>query len=162
MTQYFEIKPVVTGAKKGVETIRKIVEHVDALVGNEEDLQKGLGLQGQDVQSQSKLDPQSFFKMIDQVRASRRCLGLRGRGEGEDVGGGCAGFQYDLYFEDKPTDLDEQFESHGVKLFVDPISIQNLKNAEVDFVDTITGGGFTIKNPNAKSTCGCGSSFSTE
>jgi iron-sulfur cluster insertion protein len=49
-----------------------------------------------------------------------------------------------------------------VKLFVDPISIQYLKNAEVDFVDTITGGGFTIKNPNAKSTCGCGSSFSTE
>ncbi len=44
----------------------------------------------------------------------------------------------------------------------DPISIQYLKNAEVDFIETITGGGFTIKNPNAKSTCGCGSSFSTE
>ena len=57
---------------------------------------------------------------------------------------------------------DQVFESRGVKLFVDPISIQYLKNAEVDFVDTITGGGFTIKNPNAKSTCGCGSSFSTE
>jgi iron-sulfur cluster assembly accessory protein len=57
---------------------------------------------------------------------------------------------------------DQVFESHGVKLFVDPISIQYLKNAEVDFVDTVTGGGFTIKNPNAKSTCGCGSSFSTE
>ena len=54
------------------------------------------------------------------------------------------------------------FESLGIKLFVDPISIQYLKNAEVDFVDTVTGGGFTIKNPNAKSTCGCGSSFSTE
>lgn len=59
----------VGGAGKGVETIRRIVEHVDALIGNEEDLQKGLGLEGQDVQSQSKLDPQSFFKMIDQVRA---------------------------------------------------------------------------------------------
>ncbi len=59
----------VGGAGKGVQTIRRIVEHVDALIGNEEDLQKGLGLEGQDVQSQSKLDPQSFFKMIDQVRA---------------------------------------------------------------------------------------------
>jgi 2-dehydro-3-deoxygluconokinase len=59
----------VGGAGKGVQTIRRIVEHVDALIGNEEDLQKGLGLEGQDVQSQSKLDPQSFFRMIDQVRA---------------------------------------------------------------------------------------------
>ncbi len=58
----------VGGAKKGVETIRKIVEHVDALVGNEEDLQMGLGLEGQDVHSKSKLDPESFFKMIEQVR----------------------------------------------------------------------------------------------
>jgi 2-dehydro-3-deoxygluconokinase len=60
----------VGGPKKGVETIRKIVEHVDALVGNEEDLQMGLGLEGQDVHSKSKLDPQSFFKMIEQVRAN--------------------------------------------------------------------------------------------
>ena len=48
------------------------------------------------------------------------------------------------------------FESDGIKLFVDPISIRYLKGAEVDFVDTVTGGGFTIKNPNATSTCGCG------
>ena len=48
----------------------------------------------------------------------------------------------------------------GVKLLVDPVSLSYLKGAEVDFVDTITGGGFTIKNPNASSTCGCGSSFS--
>ena len=47
-----------------------------------------------------------------------------------------------------------------MKLFVDPISAQYLNGAEVDFVDSVTGGGFTIKNPNAKSTCGCGSSFS--
>ena len=47
-----------------------------------------------------------------------------------------------------------------MKLFVDPISVRYLKGAEVDFVDTVTGGGFTIKNPNATSTCGCGSSFS--
>ena len=52
------------------------------------------------------------------------------------------------------------FESNGVRLFIDPVSISYLKGAEVDFVDTVTGGGFTIKNPNATSTCGCGSSFS--
>ena len=78
-------------------------------------------------------------------------------------GGGCSGFQYGLMIEENGQGAGDQvFESHGVKLFVDPISIQYLKCAEVDFVETVTGGGFTIKNPNAKSTCGCGSSFTTE
>jgi iron-sulfur cluster insertion protein len=75
-------------------------------------------------------------------------------------GGGCSGFQYGLMIEESGGVGDQQFESNGVRLFVDPVSISYLKGAEVDFVDTITGGGFTIKNPNAVSTCGCGSSFS--
>ena len=77
-------------------------------------------------------------------------------------GGGCSGFQYGLMIEDgEPTaDVDRIVESNGVRLFVDPISVRYLKGAEVDFVDNLSGGGFTIKNPNAKSTCGCGSSFS--
>ena len=76
-------------------------------------------------------------------------------------GGGCSGFQYGLMIEDGAgdADADQIFESNGVRLFVDPISIRYLNGAEVDFVDNLTGGGFTIKNPNAKSTCGCGSSF---
>jgi iron-sulfur cluster insertion protein len=78
-------------------------------------------------------------------------------------GGGCSGFQYGLMIEENGVGSGDQvYESHGVKLFVDPISIRYLKGAEVDFVDTVTGGGFTIKNPNATSTCGCGSSFTTE
>jgi iron-sulfur cluster assembly accessory protein len=77
-------------------------------------------------------------------------------------GGGCSGFQYGLMIEDSPGPADQSFEVNGVKLFVDPISAQYLNGAEVDFVDNVTGGGFTIKNPNAKSTCGCGSSFSAE
>ena len=77
-------------------------------------------------------------------------------------GGGCSGFQYGLMIEETPGVGDQVFESNGVKLFVDPISIRYLKGAEVDFVDTITGGGFTIKNPNATSTCGCGQSFTTD
>ena len=75
-------------------------------------------------------------------------------------GGGCSGFQYGLMIEESGGVGDQLFESNGVKLFVDPVSVSYLKGAEVDFVDTITGGGFTIKNPNASSTCGCGSSFS--
>lgn len=78
-------------------------------------------------------------------------------------GGGCSGFQYGLMIEENGQGVGDQvFESNGVKLYVDPISIRYLAGAEVDFVDTITGGGFTIKNPNAKSTCGCGSSFSVD
>ena len=77
-------------------------------------------------------------------------------------GGGCSGFQYGLMIDEGEGDAttDSVFESNGVKLLVDPISARYLSGAEVDFVDNITGGGFTIKNPNAKSTCGCGSSFS--
>lgn len=77
-------------------------------------------------------------------------------------GGGCSGFQYGLMIEDGNGDVsaDKVFESNGINLYVDPISVRYLSGAEVDFVDNLTGGGFTIKNPNAKSTCGCGSSFS--
>lgn len=77
-------------------------------------------------------------------------------------GGGCSGFQYGLMIEEgePAVDVDRIVESNGVRLFVDPISVRYLKGAEVDFVDNLSGGGFTIKNPNAKSTCGCGSSFS--
>ena len=76
-------------------------------------------------------------------------------------GGGCSGFQYGLMIEEGAGDpeADQVFESNGVRLYVDPISLRYLSGAQVDFVDNLTGGGFTIKNPNAKSTCGCGSSF---
>jgi iron-sulfur cluster assembly accessory protein len=76
-------------------------------------------------------------------------------------GGGCSGFQYGLMIEEGPGGTDQVFESNGVKLYVDPISVRYLKGAEVDFVDNIAGGGFTIRNPNAVSTCGCGQSFTT-
>src|SRR5215469_15678637 len=70
-------------------------------------------------------------------------------------GGGCSGFQYGLMIDEGEGDAssDQVFEVNGVRLFVDPISLRYLKGAEVDFVDNHMGGGFTIKNPNAKSTC---------
>ena len=76
-------------------------------------------------------------------------------------GGGCSGFQYGLAIEEgtRDSEADKVFESNGVRLYIDPISIRYLSGAEVDYVDNINGGGFSIKNPNAKSTCGCGSSF---
>ena len=75
-------------------------------------------------------------------------------------GGGCSGFQYGLVVEETPGATDQVIESNGIKLYIDPISIRYLKGAEIDWVDNIAGGGFTIRNPNAKSTCGCGQSFS--
>jgi iron-sulfur cluster insertion protein len=75
-------------------------------------------------------------------------------------GGGCSGFQYGLMIEDAAAPGDQSIESNGIRIFIDPISARYLDGAEVDFVDSVTGGGFTIKNPNAKTTCGCGSSFS--
>jgi iron-sulfur cluster assembly accessory protein len=77
-------------------------------------------------------------------------------------GGGCSGFQYGLMIDEGEgnQEADKVFEVNGVRLLVDPISLRYLNGAEVDFVDNNMGGGFTIKNPNAKSTCGCGSSFS--
>ena len=77
-------------------------------------------------------------------------------------GGGCSGFQYGLMIEENGRAPATRCSSrNGVKLFVDPISVRYLTGAEVDFVDTVTGGGFTIKNPNATSTCGCGQSFTS-
>ena len=77
-------------------------------------------------------------------------------------GGGCSGFQYGLILEDNKTGADQIFESNGVKIIVDPVSISYLKDAKVDFEENSAGGGFVIKNPNATSTCGCGQSFNTE
>ena len=74
-------------------------------------------------------------------------------------GGGCSGFSYDLYF-DQPQETDRPFEVKGVKLICDQMSLMYLMGTEVDFVVGLHGAGFKFNNPNVKSTCGCGSSFS--
>jgi len=76
------------------------------------------------------------------------------------TGGGCSGFQYGFTFDEIVNDDDTPVEKNGVTLLVDPMSYQYLVGAEIDYVDSIEGSQFTIKNPNATSTCGCGSSFS--
>jgi len=75
------------------------------------------------------------------------------------VGGGCAGFSYDLYF-DEIGEVDRQFEIQGVKVVVDEMSLMYLVGTEIDYVEGLQGAGFKFNNPNVKSTCGCGSSFS--
>jgi iron-sulfur cluster assembly accessory protein len=74
-------------------------------------------------------------------------------------GGGCSGFSYDLYF-DQPQDTDRTFDVKGVKLMCDQMSLMYLVGTEVDYVEGLQGAGFKFLNPNVKSTCGCGSSFS--
>jgi iron-sulfur cluster assembly protein len=76
-------------------------------------------------------------------------------------GGGCSGFSYMLdLVEEDPSEQDEQFDSHGVKIVIDMKSHLYLNGTEIDFRDEVMGKGFVFKNPNATSTCGCGSSFS--
>lgn len=75
-------------------------------------------------------------------------------------GGGCAGFQYGFTFDENIQDGDITLEKGGVVLLVDPMSIQYLRGAEIDYTEGLEGAQFVIRNPNAVTTCGCGSSFS--
>ncbi len=76
-------------------------------------------------------------------------------------GGGCSGFQYGFTFDEEINEDDTVMTKEGVKLLIDAMSYQYLVGAEIDYKDDLEGAQFVIKNPNATSTCGCGSSFST-
>ena len=73
--------------------------------------------------------------------------------------GGCSGFEYGMELDDKTTDNDIVIEQKGIKIFVDKESMQKLNGVDVDYIESLQGAGFKISNPQAKSTCGCGSSF---
>ena len=75
------------------------------------------------------------------------------------TGGGCSGFQYGFSFDEKVNDGDTQIEHLGISLLVDPMSFQYLMGSEIDYTEGLQGARFIINNPNAKTTCGCGSSF---
>jgi iron-sulfur cluster insertion protein len=76
------------------------------------------------------------------------------------TGGGCSGFQYGFTFDEVQNEDDSVMEKNGVQLLIDPMSYQYLTGAEIDYTEGLEGAQFVIKNPNATSTCGCGSSFS--
>ena len=100
-------------------------------------------------------------------KAAEKITEIRGEENIEDgyalrlkvQGGGCSGFSYDLYF-DQPQETDRSFVVKGVKLMCDQMSLMYLVGTEVDYVEGLHGAGFKFVNPNVKSTCGCGSSFS--
>ena len=75
-------------------------------------------------------------------------------------GGGCSGFQYGFTFDDEVNEDDFTFEEEGIKVVIDSMSMQYLTGASIDYKDDLMGASFTILNPNAQTTCGCGSSFS--
>ena len=76
------------------------------------------------------------------------------------VGGGCSGFSYSMAFENTPNMLDKTYKFGELKIFIDQASLLYLDGAEVDYVESMEGSGFKFNNPQVKSTCGCGSSFS--
>ena len=76
------------------------------------------------------------------------------------VGGGCSGFSYSMSFENSPGMMDKVFDMEGLKVYVDATSVMYLNGCTVDYLETLEGAGFKFENPNVKSTCGCGSSFS--
>lgn len=76
------------------------------------------------------------------------------------AGGGCSGFSYGFTFDENVEDGDSQIENRGVTLLIDPMSVQYLMGAEIDYKEDLQGAQFVIRNPNATTTCGCGSSFS--
>jgi iron-sulfur cluster assembly protein len=75
--------------------------------------------------------------------------------------GGCSGFSYGMSLDDDRADDDSTFDHGGVKVVVDPFSLQYLEGSQVDYVDALMGGGFTVQNPNAVKNCACGQSFDT-
>jgi iron-sulfur cluster insertion protein len=99
--------------------------------------------------------------------AARRVSALREREGNREImlrvsvnGGGCSGFSYSFALDERRNADDRTFEQHGVTVVVDEVSLELLKGSTIDFVEDLVGSAFAVKNPNAASTCGCGSSFS--
>ena len=100
-------------------------------------------------------------KALEMVKDAMTREGLAGYGIRLGVvGGGCAGFQYSMDFENAAKDGDMSFEQEGITLYVDPMSSMYLQGVTIDYVVGLQGAGFKFSNPNARTTCGCGSSFS--
>ncbi len=99
-------------------------------------------------------------RAIEKVKEIQEAEDLREQGlRVRVIGGGCAGFQYDLYFEDETSEYDIKFEVAGIPIYVDMMSHMYVEGTEIDYVEGLHGAGFKFQNPAASATCGCGSSF---
>ncbi|HMQ91634.1 MAG TPA: iron-sulfur cluster assembly accessory protein [Amaricoccus sp.] len=94
------------------------------------------------------------FARLAEIGAGVQCLRVAVEG------GGCSGFQYDITLEPAPASDDLVLEKDGSRVLIDPVSLPFLADAEIDFADELIGARFVVKNPNATSSCGCGTSFS--
>ncbi len=94
------------------------------------------------------------FARLAEIEAGAKCLRVAVEG------GGCSGFQYDISLEDAAAPDDLVLEKDGVRVLIDPVSLPFLADAEIDFADELIGARFVVNNPNATSSCGCGTSFS--
>ncbi len=119
----------------------------------------------QEASTQPQEEAQELVKLT--ARAAEKVKAIRAEEKIEEsfglrlkvMGGGCSGFSYDLFF-DQPQDVDQTFQSQGVRMVCDQMSLMYLVGTEIDYVESVQGSGFKFTNPNVKSTCGCGSSFS--
>lgn len=111
--------------------------------------------------------PDEFPPLLTFCDAAARKVGDLIKGEGNPnlklrvfvQGGGCSGLQYGFEFDEEMQDGDTCIENSGVQLLIDPMSVQYLSGAEIDYREDLEGAQFVIRNPNAATTCGCGSSF---
>jgi iron-sulfur cluster assembly accessory protein len=126
--------------------------------------QASVGSTGSEIPPFQATDERPIHLTAKAVEAVKNAIQQEGKpGDGlrvSVVGGGCSGYQYNLDFEQEPRMDDLTLEFDGVNIFVDPISAGYLKGTLIDYVSGLSGTGFKFNNPNAKRTCGCGSSFS--
>lgn len=118
--------------------------------------------------TESKTTNTDLISMSDAAVAQLRELISQQEGAGPQLGlrvfvypGGCSGMSYGMAFEDQPAEDDMALEFQGLKLYVDDMSSQYIAGAQIDYEDSLMGGGFRILNPNAVRSCGCGHSFDT-
>ncbi|MCS1351765.1 iron-sulfur cluster assembly accessory protein [Mechercharimyces sp. CAU 1602] len=103
------------------------------------------------------LSEQAIYKIKDMMKDEEGPTYLR-------IGvtaGGCSGFSYGMGFDEEKTDKDESFVQEGIPILIDKASLDLIRGLQIDYKESMMGGGFTIHNPNATATCGCGSSFRT-
>lgn len=118
----------------------------------------------QEVKMDQKVNQETPISITD--NAAEKIRSLMAQEEEDDLAlrigvrpGGCSGFQYSIFFDDEVNDDDETFESNGVKVVMDAMSIPYIGGSEFDWQESLMGAGFAVNNPNVQGGCGCGSSF---
>ena len=145
-------------ARRGANGVFRLAEAISRRCARLSQSRALRGLRGWYHEGMVTLTERAAEHVLALMREDPEALALRVAVQG----GGCSGLQYALGFDGEPQPGDEVADQHGVKVVVDRFSLPYLSGAEVDFVDGLMGAGFTVNNPNAVASCGCGSSFKAE